>query len=34
LREFSDGIYRLNDSLLVVLSVSSLLNFGNRADAA
>jgi purine-binding chemotaxis protein CheW len=34
LREFSDGIYRLNDSLLVVLSVQSLLNFGNRADAA
>jgi purine-binding chemotaxis protein CheW len=34
LREFSDGIYRLNDSLLVVLSVSSLLNFGNRVDAA
>jgi purine-binding chemotaxis protein CheW len=34
LREFSDGIYRLNDSLLVVLSVSSLQNFGNRADAA
>jgi purine-binding chemotaxis protein CheW len=34
LREFSDGIYRLNESLLVVLSVSSLLNFGNRADAA
>jgi purine-binding chemotaxis protein CheW len=34
LREFSDGIYRLKDSLLVVLSVSSLLNFGNRADAA
>jgi purine-binding chemotaxis protein CheW len=34
LREFSDGIYRLNDSLLVVLSVSSLLSFGNRADAA
>src|SRR5688572_19852892 len=34
LREFSDGIYRLTDSLLVVLSVSSLLNFGNRADAA
>jgi purine-binding chemotaxis protein CheW len=34
LREFSDGIYRLNDSLLVVLSVSSLLAFGNRADAA
>jgi purine-binding chemotaxis protein CheW len=34
LREFSDGIYRLNDSLLVVLSVPSLLNFGNRADAA
>lgn len=34
LREFSDGIYRLNDALLVVLSVSSLLNFGNRVDAA
>jgi len=34
LREFSDGIYRLKDSLLVILSVSSLLSFGNRADAA
>jgi purine-binding chemotaxis protein CheW len=34
LREFSDGIYRLNGSLLVVLSVASLLNFGGRADAA
>lgn len=34
LREFSDGIYRLNGSLLVVLSVASLLNLGGRADAA
>lgn len=34
LREFSDGIYRLNGSLLVVLSVASLLDFGNRSDAA
>jgi purine-binding chemotaxis protein CheW len=34
LREFSDGIYRLNGSLLVVLSVGSLLDFGNRADVA
>ena len=34
LREFSDGIYRLNGSLLVVLSVASLLNFGGRVDAA
>jgi purine-binding chemotaxis protein CheW len=34
LREFSDGIYRLNGSLLMVLSVASLLNFGGRADAA
>lgn len=34
LREFSDGIYRLNGSLLVVLSVASLLNFSSRVDAA
>lgn len=34
LREFSDGIYRLNGSLLVVLSVASLLDFGNRSDVA
>jgi purine-binding chemotaxis protein CheW len=34
IREFSDGIYRLNGSLLVVLSVASLLDFGNRSDAA
>jgi purine-binding chemotaxis protein CheW len=34
LRDFSDGIYRLNGSLLVVLSVASLLDFGNRSDAA
>jgi purine-binding chemotaxis protein CheW len=34
LREFSDGIYRLNGSLLVVLSVGSLLNFGGHKDAA
>lgn len=34
LREFSDGIYRLNGSLLVVLNVGSLLDFGNRSDVA
>ena len=34
LREFSDGIYRLNGSLLVVLSVGSLLYFGGHKDAA
>lgn len=34
IREFSDGIYRLNGSLLVVLSVGSLLDFGNRSDVA
>ncbi|MBL8710583.1 MAG: chemotaxis protein CheW [Rhodospirillaceae bacterium] len=34
LREFSDGIYRLNSSLLVVLSVASLLDFGHRLEAA
>lgn len=34
LREFSDGIYRLNASLLVVLNVGSLLNFGTRSDVA
>jgi purine-binding chemotaxis protein CheW len=34
LREFSDGIYRLNGSLLVVLSVGSLLNFGGHKDVA
>ena len=34
LREFSDGIYRLNGSLLVVLSVGSLFNFGGHKDAA
>lgn len=34
LREFSDGIYRLNGSLLVVLSVASLLDFGSRTDVA
>lgn len=35
LREFSDGIYRLNGSLLVVLSVPSLFNFGgHNKDAA
>jgi purine-binding chemotaxis protein CheW len=32
-RDFSDGIYRLNGSLLVVLDVSQLLQF-NKADAA
>jgi len=30
LRDFSDGIYRLNGKLLVVLSVTQLLNFGNN----
>lgn len=30
LRDFSDGIYRLNGKLLVVLSVGQLLNFGNN----
>ena len=34
LRDFSDGIYRLNGSLLVVLSVGSLLNFGGHKDVA
>jgi purine-binding chemotaxis protein CheW len=34
LREFSDGIYRLNGALLVVLSVGSLLNFGGQRDVA
>ena len=34
LREFSDGIYRLNGSLLVVLSVGSLLDFGTRSEVA
>jgi purine-binding chemotaxis protein CheW len=32
-RDFSDGIYRLNGSLLVVLDVSQLLQFG-KAEAA
>ena len=34
LRDFSDGIYRLNGALLVVLSVGSLLNFGGHKDVA
>jgi purine-binding chemotaxis protein CheW len=34
LRDFSDGIYRLNGALLVVLSVGSLLNFGDHKDVA
>lgn len=34
LREFSDGIYRLNGSLLLVLSVGSLLNIGGHKDVA
>jgi purine-binding chemotaxis protein CheW len=34
LREFSNGIYRLNSALLVVLSVGSLLNFGGHKDVA
>ncbi len=33
-REVSTGIYRLNGSLLVVLSVPSLFNFGGHKDAA
>lgn len=33
LREYSDGIYRLDDKLLVVLDVTRLLDYG-RADAA
>ena len=32
-RDFSDGIYRLNGSLLVVLDVSQLLQFA-KAEAA
>lgn len=32
-RDFSDGIYRLNESLLVVFNVARLLNIG-RAEAA
>ncbi|MEX0698020.1 MAG: chemotaxis protein CheW [Dongiaceae bacterium] len=32
-REFSQGVYRLKDTLLVVLDVAQLLRF-NRADAA
>jgi purine-binding chemotaxis protein CheW len=32
-RDFSDGIYRLNGSLLVVLDVSQLLQFG-KSEAA
>jgi purine-binding chemotaxis protein CheW len=34
LREFSDGIYRLNGALLVVLSVGSLVNFCGHKDVA
>jgi purine-binding chemotaxis protein CheW len=34
IRDFSDGIYRLNDNLLVVLNVGSLLEFGGHKDAA
>lgn len=34
LRDFSDGIYRLNGSLLVVLNVGSLLDFGTRSEVA
>jgi len=34
LREFSDGIYRLNGALLLVLSVGSLLNIGGHKDVA
>ncbi len=33
LREFSEGIYRLEDQLLVVLNVTSLLDYG-RSNAA
>lgn len=32
-REMSDGIYRLNDTLLVILDVNRLLNF-NKSEAA
>jgi purine-binding chemotaxis protein CheW len=32
-RDFSDGIYRLNGSLLVVLDVSQLLQFA-KSEAA
>lgn len=32
-REYSQGIYRLDDSLLVVLNVRQLLEFGRRAAA-
>jgi purine-binding chemotaxis protein CheW len=32
-REFAEGIYRLNDALLVVLEVARLLSF-NKAEAA
>ncbi len=32
-REFSDGIYRLNGKLLIVLNVARLLVFGNREAA-
>ena len=32
-REFSDGIYRLDNKLLIVLNVARLLDFGHR-DAA
>jgi len=34
LKDFSDGIYRLNESLLVVLNVGALLDFGARNDMA
>ncbi|MDX1402288.1 MAG: chemotaxis protein CheW, partial [Kiloniellales bacterium] len=33
LREYSQGIYRLDDKLLVVLSVQSLLNFDRQKAA-
>ena len=32
-REYSHGIYRLDDSLLVVLDVRQLLKFGRREAA-
>jgi purine-binding chemotaxis protein CheW len=33
LREYSDGIYRLDDTLLVVLDVEKLLDYGRSAVA-
>ncbi len=33
MREYADGIYRLDDTLLVVLDVKKLLDYGHRAVA-